>query len=119
MSGRGPRWFRGITPNGIKITIAIGSNYTAALSGYAYVKINGVKYTAAAEIFVPIGTEVIVTVSRSGKDSNYANIRLNGTSVISDSNGGSYTYVAEKPATITLSIAGPSRPGGRAEIVTE
>lgn len=119
MSGRSPRWFRGITPNGIKITIAIGSNYIAALSSYAYVTINGVKYTAAAEIFVPTGTEVIVTVSRSNKDANYANIRLNGTSVIHDSDGGRYTYVAEKPATITLSIAGPSRPGGRAEIVTE
>ncbi len=118
MSGRSPRWFTGIKPNGVKITIKIGSTYFAS---YAYVKINGIKYTAAAEVLVPVGAEVIVTVSQSSTSGPDATITLNGAAVTLSSRGGSYTYVAEKPATIMLSAVGDSwhMYGGRAAIVTE
>ena len=114
MSGRSPRWFTGIKPNGATITIKLGTPYSAT---YAYVTIDGVKYTDAATVVVPYGTEVLATVAKAS--SGMASISLDGTNVKTDQ--GTYTYVADKSATITMSREGTSSRNYRGviAIVTE
>lgn len=88
-------------PETVQITITLGSSYSAT---YAYVEIDGVKYTAAATVDVPIGTEIKATVSAGS--SGIANVKLNGENVLLFS--GTYTYVAERSTTITMSRTGSS-----------
>lgn len=97
----------------VSITIPLGSSYSAT---YAYVEIDGVKYTVAAAVDVPIGTEIKATVSAG--PTGVASVKLNGENVLLFS--GTYTYVAETSAAITMSLTGSSSKthAGVIEIVT-
>ena len=113
MSGRSPRWFTGIKPNTVPITIKLGSAYS---SSYAYVTIDDVQYTAATTVEVAPGTIIHAWVGGAVNGTVY----LNGTSVLSG-RGVTYEHVADGPATITMSRTGSSsrRYAGEIQIVTE
>lgn len=78
---------------------------TGALnSSYAYVTINGTKYSRAQTLEVESGTEISVYVGSMMGNSSYIN--FNGTKVLSGK--GTYTFTLTADTTITMAQSGSS-----------
>lgn len=102
MSGRSPRWFTGIKPNTVTVTIKIGSStFRPALS---YVTINGTKYTSKATVEVPPGT--IVHAFATGPRTP-GQIHVNGV-MVANGYDATYGYTVEGPTEITMTTKGSS-----------
>lgn len=79
MSGRGPRWIREIQYPVTGFAVSLTGDMD---SEYAYVTIDGTKYTAAQELVLDPGSSIIVTVGTNAN--NYGNsleITLDGSVV--------------------------------------
>lgn len=112
MSGRGPRWFTGIKPNTVTITMT-GVDYTY----YAHVTINGIEYAKSATVEVAPGTIIYAYVhglQRGGE------VYLNGTLVASGYNT-TYEYTVNDPTTIKMTRPGSGNATyrGQIDITTE
>lgn len=79
MSGRSPRWFTGIQYPVTGFAVSLTGDMD---SDYAYVTIDGTKYTAAQELVLDPGSSITVTVGTNGN--NYGSnlsITLDGSVV--------------------------------------
>ena len=100
MSGRSPRWFRGIKYP--KTTATVIVKWATTTSNYGYVTIDGTKYKDVTTVEVPLGTEIAVTVrGASSSASKKCSISLNAETV--QNGGGTYTFAATGDATLTFS----------------
>lgn len=100
MSGRSPRWFRGIKYP--KTTVNVIVKWATNTSNYGYVTIDGTKYKDATTVEVPLGTAIAVTArGASSSASKKSSISLNAETV--QNGGGTYTFAATGDVTLTFS----------------
>ena len=88
---------RGCYTSSVPVTINI--IYSGNTSGYAYVTINGTKYTKSATVTVEKGTVITAYVTPSGLSGQ---IVVNNTTVKSGSSNMSYNYTVNSNINITL-----------------
>lgn len=99
----------------VTVTIVRG-NGGSIIANQCSVAIDGVSYTDAAVISVPVGTEILLTATGDTKGGNCGKITYHGDDVtvanVDDNGIVTYSFVADRPVEITMSIVSYSSLNG-------